>query len=40
MNMTVDFNSNKAKWPQNFDEIKFIIKYQTTDRVLGTNKAK
>ena len=33
----MDFDSNKAKWPWIFDEIK---KYQTIDGVLGTNKAK
>jgi len=38
--MTADFDSNKAKLLQNFDGIKYIIKYQTTNRVLGTNKAK
>ena len=38
--MTTNFNSNKVKKLQTFDEIKSIIKYQTTDRVLGTNKAK
>ena len=35
--ITMDFDSNK---PQTFDRIKSIIKYQTTDGVLGTNKAK
>jgi len=36
----MDFDSNKAKQLQNFDGIKFIIKYQTTNKVLDTNKAK
>ena len=40
MNITVDFDSIKAKWLWKFDRIKYIIKYQTTDGVLGTNKAK
>jgi len=36
----MDFNSSKAKEPWGFDGIKFIIKYQTTNGVLDTNKAK
>ena len=36
---TTDFDSNKAKTPWKFDRIKSIIKYQTTDGVLNTNKA-
>ena len=38
--MTMDFDSNKAKEPREFNGIKSIIKYQTTNGVLGTNKAK
>jgi len=40
MNMTVDFDSNKAKLPRTFGGIKSIIKYQTTNGVLDTNKTK
>jgi len=36
----MDFNSNKGKYLQKFDGIKSIIKYQTTNGVLDTNKAK
>ena len=38
--MTVDFESIKARQPQRFDRIKSIIKYQTTNGVLDTNKTK
>jgi len=37
MNITMDFDPNKL---QTFDGIKLIIKYQATNRVLDTNKAK
>ena len=40
MNITADFDLNKAKQLQTFSGIKSIIKYQTTDGVLCTNKAK
>ena len=40
MNMTADFDLNKAKYPQTFGRIKSIIKYQTTNGVLDTNKTK
>ena len=40
MNMTVDFDSNKVKLLWTFGGIKSIIKYQTTDGVLDTNKTK
>ena len=36
----MNFDSNKAKKLWTFDRIKFIIKYQTTNGVLDTNKAK
>jgi len=38
--MTMDFDSNKAKKLQNFDGIKSIIEYQTSNRVLSTNNTK
>ena len=38
--MTVDFDLNKVKQPWNFDRIKSIIKYQTSNGVLSTKKAK
>jgi len=36
----MDFNSNKAKNHGILMEFKSIIKYQTSDGVLGTNNAK